>query len=68
MESAQVPSTNVSIKTQQKRDRLLANLTTAKEHQRISEMRFNMFKDLYTTKYDTYMEWCKNNNVPSFME
>lgn len=58
---------NVSIKTLQRRDKLRSLLLTAKEHERIAESRFNLYKSQYADKEKSYLEWCEVNHVESFI-
>jgi hypothetical protein len=62
------PKVNISIKTQLKRDRMLSMVMVAKEQQRISEQRFRLYKETYADKLKIYLDWCKVENVPSFIE
>lgn len=58
---------NVSIKTLQRRDKLRSLLLTAKEHERIAESRFHLYKSHYADKEKSYLEWCQTHHVDSFM-
>ena len=57
-----------SIRTQQKRDRLLRLLGVSQEHEAIAKNRFNMYKDLYVKKKEEYLKWCEENEVDAFIE
>lgn len=57
----------VSIRTQQKRDRLLSLLMVSQEHERIAQTKYHLYQDLYKNKKESYLQWCKDNNVESFI-
>lgn len=62
------PPHGASIRIQQKRDRLLSLVGVAEEHERIAKEKHHRYAEVAIKKKEEYLEWCKNNNVASFIQ